>query len=398
MIRRLFYAAAGPADFIAAHESWKRGVPHPTEVSLSFSGQVEDACRDLGIEAMMVSVHPREAVLRDGLFTLEHRPKPCAIGWRHHVGEWRYARGLVKSAREFHADAVLVDSGVTHYFMMELFRHAGAELIVVLHNTLWPEGHPPRRAIDRVVWPLNARFFREVPLAVLGVSPSCLRQVRELTGGATRAALLDIRAQFRREYFAGISPTPPWTQRPFRILFVGRITREKGVFDILEIARRVEAVCPGEVRWELCGGGPDLEALVRARDDLGLGEVVILHGWTSPGEQLEIYGRNHACIVPTRSEFAEGLPMTAAEAVLAGRPVITCAVVPALELLRPACLEARTDDVQSYVEQVLRLVRDEAVYRAAQLACAGLEATFYDREQGLGTVLRRVLAAGGNPG
>ena len=49
--------------------------------------------------------------------------------------------------------------------------------------------------------------------------------------------------------------------------------------------------------------------------------------------------------------------MTAAEAILVGRPVITNSVVPALEVLRPACVEARTNDVDSYVAAILKLSR-----------------------------------------
>ena len=56
--------------------------------------------------------------------------------------------------------------------------------------------------------------------------------------------------------------------------------------------------------------------------------------------------------------------MTAAEAILAGRPLITSPVVPALEVLRPACVAARTDDVDSYVEGVLKLIGDREHYES----------------------------------
>jgi glycogen(starch) synthase len=106
---------------------------------------------------------------------------------------------------------------------------------------------------------------------------------------------------------------------------------------------------------------------------------------------LEIHARSHAAIVPTRSSFAEGLAMAAGDAVLSGRPVITNPVVPALELLRPACVAAKTDDVDSYVSGVLKLIGDREYYESLRLACPELSAQFFDREQGLTAVLKRVI-------
>ena len=60
-------------------------------------------------------------------------------------------------------------------------------------------------------------------------------------------------------------------------------------------------------------------------------------------------------IVPTRSDFVEGIAKTAVEAILAGRPVITNAGVGALEILRPACIEAQADNPESYAAAVIAL-------------------------------------------
>ena len=49
-----------------------------------------------------------------------------------------------------------------------------------------------------------------------------------------------IRAQFLPEYFQAIPPAPSHSKKPFRIMYIGRIIRLKGVFDILEMARKIE--------------------------------------------------------------------------------------------------------------------------------------------------------------
>jgi glycosyltransferase involved in cell wall biosynthesis len=108
--------------------------------------------------------------------------------------------------------------------------------------------------------------------------------------------------------------------------------------------------------------------------------------------QHHLRALSHVTIVPTRSNFAEGFAMTAAEAILSGRPVITSSVVPALEILRPACVEARTDDVDSYVEQILKLINDPHWYQTLCQACPSLQRQFYDGTQGKQAVLKDLFS------
>jgi glycosyltransferase involved in cell wall biosynthesis len=175
-------------------------------------------------------------------------------------------------------------------------------------------------------------------------------------------------------------------------MFIGRVDRAKGVFDLLEIARKMEDRHPGLVRWEVCGAGRDFEEFRRRHEELKLGDPVNIRGWTSLEDLLGVYARIHACIVPTRSAFTEGLAMTAAEAILAGRPLLTNPVVPALEVLRPACVEAKTDDLDSYLAGALKLATDAGLYERLCAACRDLGNQFYDRDLGLAAVLKRALA------
>jgi glycogen synthase len=387
---RIFYAA-GPGNIIQAHNRWRAGEHDPTEVSITFSSQFSDFCRDIDAAAYIVSYYGEKKVLHDGCFTLEHRPKsmPGATGVYYHVAEILYGLSLLATAVRFGANAAVFDSGTTHYFILSLFRLAGIKVVVVLHNTLWPAGFPPSRRITRMIARLDTLFFRHVPIGTIGVSPECIRQVEQITKRSS-LPLYQIRAQFRRDHFQAIPP-PPFDQQPFRVMYIGRADRNKGVFDILEMARKIEDLAPGRVRWELCGSGQDLEELKRRQQKMGLAKVVNIHGWTPRKEQPDIYARCHLSIVPTRSSFSEGFAMTAAEAVLAGRPVITNPVVPALEVLRPACIEARTNDVDSYIEAILKLVDDPNLYRTLCEACPELQGQFYDREWGLSAVLKRVI-------
>ena len=268
MSYRIFYAA-GPGNVIEAHKHWAQDRNDPSQMSLTYSGQFADFCRDIGAEAYIVSSFDQPAIYREGKFTLEHRPKPIAGagGARYHIAEILYGLGLVATAVRFKADVAILDLGSTHYFVMSLFRLAGIRVVAVLHNSLWPSGFPPTRPVPRLIAKLNSIFFRRFASATIGVSPECVRQVQQLTRGR-HGPLLQIRAQYHEAHFRDIPP--PGEPSPFRIVYAGRIIRAKGVFDILDMAVKIEARAPGRVRWTLCGSGPDLEELKHRNHAMGL--------------------------------------------------------------------------------------------------------------------------------
>jgi glycogen synthase len=387
--KRVFYSCTA-GDIIESHQYWKRNEHDPTQVSVTFSSQIEDFCKQIDATAYLVTNNPKKAILVDGKFTLERRSKPTYRGARYHIGEIIYGLGLLRTALRFRAEIALIDSGSTYYFVAALFRAFGIRVVPILHNTLWPAGFPPDKPIPRLVLWLDSLFWRWIPTAAIGVSPECERQVDQIRG-KKRYPIYQARAQFDPDYFARIPPPPPHAQRPFQMMFIGRVDRSKGVFDILQIARGLEDSHPGLVRWEICGRGVDFDDLNRRHQELKLAGVVDIRGWTSLDDLVGVYAKSHASIVPTRSSFTEGLAMTAAEAILTGRPVVTNPVVPALEVLRSACAEAKTNDAESHLHAVLRLATDAQYYEAARKACSGYQQQFYDRHWGLAAVLARAL-------
>jgi glycogen synthase len=387
---RIFYAT-GPGDVIRAHGYWSRGESDPTEVSITFSGQIEDYCQSTNSPAYFVSYKAAPKFVEDGPFILEHRPKsmPNGRGIVYHFAEILYAFSLVWTAIKFRATVAVLDSGISHFFMGTLFRMARIPVVTVLHNTIWPSGFPPTRQVAKIILWLDALFFRWGSSATIGVSPECNRQVHQLTKGR-HGPLYEIRAQFLKSRFEAILPPPVFDGSKLKIMYMGRMNRIKGVFDILEMARKLNFLFPGRVEWEICGTGVDWEHLKQRLFEMKLRSVSLL-GWVSLETLQAVYSRNHISIVPTRSDFAEGLAMTAAEAILAGRPIISNPVVPALEVLRPAALEAKTNDLESYVEIISDLLQNPSEYKKLCEACIHLQPQFYDRSKGLASVLAEVL-------
>jgi glycogen(starch) synthase len=177
------------------------------------------------------------------------------------------------------------------------------------------------------------------------------------------------------------------------VLFAGRVEREKGVFDLLEIADAFKRESPGRLRIDICGGGDAFDELKQAIADRGLTEDVILHGKLKRPELLACYGQSHVVIVPTRSTFCEGMTMVAAEGILTGRPVVTSRLSNALDVLAGALVEAQPDDPATYVACLRRLMADADYYHACCQACPTVGRQFYDRDQGLAAAFNRLTSS-----
>ena len=390
---RILYAL-GPGDAVHTYREWKEGRDVTAETSITFSSQFFDYCLQTGTEAFAVSSHPRKDVVREGLFVVENRPKLFANsdGALYHLSQLHYAVSIVWTALRHRVDAAIVDSGTTHWFLLAPLRIARIPVIASMHNALWAPGFPPSRPARRLLLWLTGWFWRHIAQATICISPECERQVRTVAG-KPRGRVFQHRAQFRPSLFESVAPGPPHELRPFRILFVGRVEENKGVFDLVAMADRLNALLPGQFEWHVCGHGSasaELARQVRARE---LGEVVFLLGKLDQRALRIEYGWSHLVVVPTRSDIGEGFSMVAAEAVLAKRPVVSSRVTPAIDVLGDAFVVAQPDDVESYVAAIRRLAEDRAEYSRRAAACAAVQQQFLDPENGLRAALARAIAS-----
>ena len=390
---RLF-ATLGPGDIVDAHRRHLDGEAIVSETSITFSGQLFEWCRLAGIDLMACSYHPRVDRIDDGRIHARNVPKRWGgqHGVMFHLSELFYAVRIARAARAFGADLALIDSGTTHYFLLWLLRLSGTRVVVNFHNVMWPQGYKPTGIVSRSVTWLNGRFFRRGVAASMGCSPECGRQVDELAGRTL--PYFEWRGQFRRDGFAqGAAET---NERPFRLLYVGRAEENKGVLDLVEIARRLARRAPGQVKIEVCGDGGALPELRRRIVEAGLESTLVTHGRLQRPALLAAYVRSNAVIVPTRGSFCEGLPLVCAEAVISRRPIVTSALSNALPVLGPAIVEAPPEDLDGYVEAILSLATDPAVYAARVAACGHLAEQFFNRERSYPAALQRLLAAIGD--
>jgi glycosyltransferase involved in cell wall biosynthesis len=385
---RLF-TALGPGDIVGARKKQLAGTAI-NETSIAFSEQLFAYCRERKITTLAISANGRIDRLDDENIAMENRPKPLRNrgGIQFHLSLVFYGIYLAIRARRFGANLAIVDSGTTHYFVLILFRALGIPVVVNMHNVLWPVGFPPAGFVPRTIRSLNRLFFRLAAAGAIGVSPECERQV--LAEAGNRIPFFQYRCQFRPD---GFRLAQPYKGRTFRLAFVGRAEENKGLLDIARMAAELKTRVPVKVVFDVCGDGPALSELRKIVEQERLHDVVIVHGRLEREALLDVYAGSHAAIVPTRSNFTEGMPQVCAEAVMSGLPVITSQVANAFDVIGPATLRAETDDIESYIRSIVSLIENPSLHERLRTDCRRLALQFLDRAQSYPAAVDRLIAA-----
>jgi glycosyltransferase involved in cell wall biosynthesis len=187
-------------------------------------------------------------------------------------------------------------------------RLAGARLVIYCHGTD-VTGRSGGSRIHRIVfgWLLaradlvvaNSEFLRDLVAAEYGVPPDRLTVI---------PPGVDLNL-----FAAGVGE-----RRPNEILFVGRLSRQKGVLELLEAVRDLGN---GDVSLRFIGDGP-LRATLE-HDASAAGIRAVFEGPRAPAEVASLMGS--AAVVAMPSILPEGLGLAALEAMASGALVVATA-------------------------------------------------------------------------
>ena len=391
---RIVYVS-GPGDAFYTFRRWKDGAPDLKSSHVTYSSQFYDVCRELGASALVLSTnaHAPADPLSDGSITLERRPDLLAgaTRLRYQQRQWTFARSIVEDVRRFHAN-VLVVPDQPHLFLLGDLRLRGVKIIQVLHCTLWAS-RAQRSATSRVTTGLLGLSYPNVCDVVLSASEEINRQVRAVSRAWLRdpPPIVSFLPHYRPEMYGGLPP--PERGAVARIMFVGRIEVDKGVFNLLEIATRLRSAGRTDVAFEICGSGSALEELRARVEARGLASTFVINGWCDHEQLRAVYARSYAVIVPTTVDFIEGFNQVVVEALLAGRPVVTSSVCPAVDYVAPAVLQVPPDDLAAYEAAILRLVDDRATHDRLRRACEPVCRKFLDGALSFRGALSHALTA-----
>jgi hypothetical protein len=147
---------------------------------------------------------------------------------------------------------------------------------------------------------------------VLSASDEIARQILSLTGDGGSRPLVEFLPTYESATFAPEgTPAPP--VRPFRVLFVGRVEEDKGVFDVLRMAKDLRAAGPPGRRGRRLRHGIRFGSARRGGARGRLENAFRCHGHCLRDKMRQMYAACHVVIVPTTADFVEGFNQVVVE-------------------------------------------------------------------------------------
>lgn len=149
-------------------------------------------------------------------------------------------------------------------------------------------------------------FLLKLPTGVIVVSPFAKKKLKEAGVASEKIFVLPNGVEFRNKQEFHKKKK---TSRP-RILYVGRLTIDKGILDLVALAKRRHD-------WTFClvGTGPMAEFI----SSMNLSNIE-LHGWTARSQLAKFHKEADVAVVP--SWCYETFGLAAAEAMSAGLPTV----------------------------------------------------------------------------
>ena len=223
-------------------------------------------------------------------------------GWRALAGLWRALRRAARE--EIVAGADLVHA---HWWVPAgLAAPAEAPLVVTIHGT--------DAALLR-----RSRLARRLARPVLHRARVVTAVSRELAGWVQTATGRPITADH-------VHPMPvdtrdwPWTRGGGGAIVVARLTRQKRIWLALETTAFL-ASCGHGLPLTVLGDGPERAALEHETARLGIESFVRFAGAVPPGQVISHLAAADVMFFPAQGE---GFGLAAAEALMAGVPVVAC--------------------------------------------------------------------------
>jgi len=122
--------------------------------------------------------------------------------------------------------------------------------------------------------------------------------------------------------FAAVPTVNAPADKPLRLLFVGRLDRAKGLYEILQ-GMRLATELGVDARLIIAGSGPEHDRLKRYAQALGVGPRTVFAGAVFGRDKVKLMCGSDVMLLPS---YSEGLPYALLEAMAAGLPVIATPV------------------------------------------------------------------------
>lgn len=236
---------------------------------------------------------------------------------------------------------------------------------------------------------LPQRFFhgRLVPTALLRAALMLPDVIVVLARMELRAYRKFVPAQNVIAIPNGIDPAPYAAARrparaarqPLRLLYIGRLAREKGLYETLQ-GLRLACSAGAEANLVIAGSGPEEATLRRLTDALGLGGRVAFAGPVFGERKTRLFGESDVLVL---ASHGEGMPYVVLEGMAAGAAIIATRVGAIPDLVADGLhgLYVPPHNPLAIAQAILRLDRDRALLARMSEACRRRIASGYSRER-----------------
>lgn len=145
-------------------------------------------------------------------------------------------------------------------------------------------------------------------------------------------------------------------------IFLGAISKDKGVFDAIKIFAGIERKDEDWQYWVVGKGTKEyINELKKLSKELGINSKIKFYGFVDEKKKFELLGKAHILINPS---VREGWGLVNIEAAASGTPVVGYDVVGVRDSVKngKTGILVGIHDIQSASEQVIRLTRDKEKY------------------------------------
>lgn len=373
---RILYSS-GPVDATSVYMHWVLGQDDPSHFAITYAQHFYELANKFNAKSWLISSRDKKGLIQDENFKIEFR------SLKHHfrssiayfAGQFWSGLRLIVSAILFKTDILIATQDRTFWFLLSILSLFGIKIVPTIHCTLWPKYKRPS-TVQRIIHKLNGLFFQYGCVEICVVSEDIKDQILKITNGKSRPIRTFV-PTYREEYLDNIKIQRCAAQTDtFKVLFAGRVETSKGVYLLLEVAKKFLAVRPNCV-FNVCGTGGEVENLKAAALKAGIAKQFVVHGHCKREKLRQMYEMSHVVVVPTTKDFVEGFNKVVAEGVIVGRPIVTSSVCPALSVVRDAAVEVPPDDVEEYFNAILKLATDKDFYEQKQKNAMALRKQFF---------------------
>jgi len=265
-------------------------------------------------------------------------------GWNFLKEVEVFNKKCVEAALKKKFDMVHCHDWMTINAGIEIKKRTGKPLVFTMHSTEYDRTaniYPMKDIVD-----IERRGMQEADLVITN-SKQMKQQLIERYGIDEKKIRVIYNGINASKYF-GLTPK----QRKNIVLFLGRLTIQKGPWFFLHAAKKVLEK-KNDVTFVIAGQGDKMAELIKQSIDMGIGDHVLFTGYLTEEEINYAYSMADVYVMPS---VAEPYGITALEAVASGTPVIISKNAGVAEEIKH-CFKVDFWDIHEMADKILGILK-----------------------------------------